>query len=63
MMASRCTFATIDAAAIEPSRPSPPTIAVCEGAIPGMVRASTSTWSGERREGEHRARIASSPAR
>ena len=35
MRASRYTFATIDAAAIEPSRASPPTIGVCGHAIAG----------------------------
>jgi hypothetical protein len=43
MIASRCTLATIDAAAIEASRPSPPTIGVCGETMPGMRRASTST--------------------
>ena len=62
MSASRYTFATIDAAAIEPSRASPPTIDVCAAAMPGIVRASTSTWSGAMPSATTAWRIASRPA-
>jgi hypothetical protein len=62
MIASRWTLATIEAAAIEPSRASPRTSGVCGAAMPGIVRASTSTWSGCGVSASTARRIASSAA-
>ena len=51
MMASRCTFATIEAAAIEPSRPSPPTSGGLRGRDPRDGARVDEHVVGERRRG------------
>jgi hypothetical protein len=59
MRASRWTFATIDAAAIEPSRASRRRSASAGTASAGIVNASTSTWSGAAESPTTARRIAS----